>query len=525
MDKYSGKGKEKENMYFQGYGLRDNPKKSWKSSGFVDGSSSSAVMFPCKVCGKEFEAMKALFGHMRHHSKKETKGRFACKECGKKFQSLRALTGHMRLHPLKLRASESPRKDLVLESITVRRKRSKRPRYSNTPNSSFSSLNESSSVVEIEIDEELEGVALCLMMLSKGVRNGSEFISFSKSFDDNPDSSEIKSSYQNKGIMQINENDDPFCDGDEFFQVKKPRVYKSDSDVSDSMNVSFENEISGCKELDSGIVAYNEKKVGAKVDGEPGFELYDAEIEERISGKVITLGSIEVESGQGLMEGMGLAGLGATETELSSCKNVMFDACDAETGGDSLNKLICVPFNYKMSDDFLKKKKYKCKICNKTFKSHRALGGHQTFHRKMNNCAVEQTENCENNTQGSSCPETYSGLKLVKVDYAENPQEQEMTGVTDYTTRVYKVHRCQICSKVFASGQALGGHKRGHISKVSESRDRQPEKQLEFADICDAIDLNHHFLHTEEANGDVGFMACRVGSDCKREALVSLVAN
>ncbi|OMO73260.1 hypothetical protein CCACVL1_17374 [Corchorus capsularis] len=523
MEKYSGKGKEKENMYFQGYGLRDNPKKSWKSSGFVDGSSSSAVMFSCKVCGKEFEAMKALFGHMRHHSKKETKGRFACKECGKKFQSLRALTGHMRLHSVKLRASESPRKDLVLESKTVRRKRSKRPRYSNTPNSSFSSLNASSGVVEIEIDEELEYVALCLMMLSKGVRNGIEF----NSFDDNPDSSEIKSSYQNKEIMEINENDDPFCDGNEFFQVKKPRVYKSDSDVSDSVNVSFENEISGCKELDFGIVAYNEKKVGTKVDVESGFELYDAEIEERISGEVITLGSIEVESGQVLIKGMGLAGLGATEIELSSCKDAMYDACDAETGGDSLNKLICVPFNSKMSDDFLKKNKYKCKICNKSFKSHRALGGHQTFHRKMNNCAVEQTENCDNNTQGSSAPETDSGLKLVKVDYAKNPLQQEMTGVTDYGTRVYKVHRCQICSKVFASGQALGGHKRchTHISKESESRDRQLKKQLEFADICDAMDLNHPFIHTEEANGDVGFMACRVGSDCKREALLSLVAN
>ncbi|KAK6266791.1 hypothetical protein QUC31_017628 [Theobroma cacao] len=536
MEKNSGKGKAKENMDFQGYGLRDNPKKSWKSLSFTDGSSSSMLKFQCKVCGKDFESMKALFGHMRHHSGRERK-RVNCQECGRKFQSLKGLTAHMRLHPVKLRVSGEPgpggpRQDLVLESITVRKKRSKRMRYSNAPNSSPSSLNESSDV--FEIDQEVEDVALCLIMLSWGVRNWSEFNSSRES----SDNSVIKSFHQSKEIIR-NEIGIPFGDGDESFQMKKPRVDKSNPDVSVSMNVFYEKKISECKELDSGIVTDKEEKIGSEapndmfcrdvefrvstVEDESGFELYATEIEERNSGETMTFRSIEVESGQDLMEGLDLAGLGSTK--LSSCKDAMFDACDAEPGGNSSNKQICTPLNSEMSDDSKKKNRYKCRICDKTFKSHQALGGHQTFHRKSNSCAIEQIENCEKNTQSSSSPKTEASPKFLRVENVENSVEQEINGVTSNGTSRCKVHKCGICFKVFASGQALGGHKRSHILKESETRDKQPPMQIGFSDISDVLDLNLPAIHNEEANGDVGFKSCRVGSDCKSEPLVSLVAN
>ena len=125
----SDKGNAEENMDFQGYGSRDNPKKSWKSLAFADdGTTSSMLKFQCKACGKEFKSKKALFGHMKHHSGRERKGA-NCQECGRKFQSSKALSGHMmRLHPVKLRVpGESgfggSRQELVLKSITVKRKR------------------------------------------------------------------------------------------------------------------------------------------------------------------------------------------------------------------------------------------------------------------------------------------------------------------------------------------------------------------------------------------------------------------
>ncbi|PKU80723.1 Zinc finger protein ZAT9 [Dendrobium catenatum] len=60
---------EKEKLEGSGYGLRENPKKTFKSSDFAgeDLAPSSKL---CKECGKEFPSWKSLFGHMRWHSVK-----------------------------------------------------------------------------------------------------------------------------------------------------------------------------------------------------------------------------------------------------------------------------------------------------------------------------------------------------------------------------------------------------------------------------------------------------------------------
>ncbi|XP_057430213.1 zinc finger protein ZAT10-like [Lotus japonicus] len=75
---------------------------------------------------------------------------------------------------------------------------------------------------------------------------------------------------------------------------------------------------------------------------------------------------------------------------------------------------------------------YKCSVCEKTFPSYQALGGHKASHRKLAGAAAED----------------HSTSSAVTTSSASNGGG--------------KVHQCSICQKSFPTGQALGGHKRCH---------------------------------------------------------------
>ncbi|KAI3831748.1 hypothetical protein MKX03_002520 [Papaver bracteatum] len=86
---------------------------------------------------------------------------------------------------------------------------------------------------------------------------------------------------------------------------------------------------------------------------------------------------------------------------------------------------------------------YKCSVCNKSFHSYQALGGHKASHRK---------------------------LVVVAPGSSSQQEDQLSTSTTTSTTTTSaanisssgKTHECSICHKCFPSGQALGGHKRCH---------------------------------------------------------------
>lgn len=88
--------------------------------------------------------------------------------------------------------------------------------------------------------------------------------------------------------------------------------------------------------------------------------------------------------------------------------------------------------------------RYKCLTCKKGFHSYHALGGHRASHKRIRNCYRE-----------SPSFHTEASVKSL--------------GVVDQASRI---HRCDICGKVFSSGQALGGHKRSHFVSNVAARGR-----------------------------------------------------
>lgn len=80
--------------------------------------------------------------------------------------------------------------------------------------------------------------------------------------------------------------------------------------------------------------------------------------------------------------------------------------------------------------------KYKCETCNKVFRSYQALGGHRASHKKIKMSTLTR--------------ELESEREKVEI---QTPLKQEK-----------KIHKCPYCSRVFSSGQALGGHKRSHLT-------------------------------------------------------------
>ncbi|XP_010933668.1 zinc finger protein ZAT9-like [Elaeis guineensis] len=81
--------------------------------------------------------------------------------------------------------------------------------------------------------------------------------------------------------------------------------------------------------------------------------------------------------------------------------------------------------------------KYQCGTCKKVFRSYQALGGHRASHKK-------------------------SGVACITAVQAQIHDVESSEGNADREAN--KVHECSFCFRVFSSGQALGGHKRSHLT-------------------------------------------------------------
>lgn len=153
------------------YGLRENPKKTWRAE-------DSRFPLPqekiCKQCGKGFQSLKALCGHMACHSEKER---------GLKDDHSWTSENQKVVMDSDLDAESEDRKRLRTTRSSL-----KCTWYKRIVVNGFSSRGS-----DIE-EQEKEDLAMCLMMLSRDSGNRGGVNSIVESSDNNSVALEIKSS-------------------------------------------------------------------------------------------------------------------------------------------------------------------------------------------------------------------------------------------------------------------------------------------------------------------------------------------
>lgn len=334
------------------YELRENPKKSRRDFDAKHGDTSRNGT--CKECGKVFPSLRALSGHMRCHSiKKTTENQNHCKECGKGFDSMRALFGHMKSHSNKSRRVAAESSSDLDNLCPLRKKRTRIIcKIDPTP---------SSSVVDFG---EVEEVALCLIMLSRGVKNWDSSKSGTESTGCDSAFFVDESVCKDKGV-DINESGDPSSDGNKVWKMGKLDG-KLDPHVLGSGNACSEKHVPCSDDLNSGFSSRNEMKLNS--------EISDGVLKSSCCDKAL-VGSHDSEFGKYLSENAHSNPKMLIDFDekfdlkmVGSSSSVEVDACS----------LSVAEANYKIECTGIAS--FECPICLRIFSSGQALGGHKRIH-------------------------------------------------------------------------------------------------------------------------------------------------
>ncbi|XVF03231.1 hypothetical protein REPUB_Repub04eG0243700 [Reevesia pubescens] len=341
------------------YGLRENPKKTKRFSD--SGNTSLLKEMICKECGKGFQSLKALCGHMACHSEKERV-----------------------FHKFEDHSGNSEKQELIMDSQSdtetsapSRRRRSKRTRYKTIgvySNNSVSLANGSSYVSEIE--QEQEEVAMCLMMLSRDSGSKKGLNSVADSSDNNSVVLEAKSSSID---LRITIKNDMKCSLSKFKCVKTEFPKDLVSEVRDNR-------------ADRALTKYDLRRSGKN-------DYYSSEFFCNISPKVSKYECLTCN--KTFDSHRALAGHRASHTKVNDCSESIH-----ESGEDSLANDYSFPVpmtdNSKVTKSShgkslsttprgssgnaekrlgsKKNKGHECPFCFRVFKSGQALGGHKRSH-------------------------------------------------------------------------------------------------------------------------------------------------
>ncbi|KAH6798715.1 hypothetical protein C2S51_035199 [Perilla frutescens var. frutescens] len=468
------------NLLQSGYGLRENPKKTWRA---VDSRLPLPQEKVCKQCGKGFQSMKALCGHMACHSDKD-KGTAKddhdhswTSENQKMVFDSQSETEVEEKFRLRTRSSKSRKCKKVVEDLPF-----------------VLANNGSSSVSEID-GQEQEEVAKCLMMLSRdsGIKGGVN--SVVESSDNNSVVMETKSSSIEMRIIGRKEErvDGHVLNEGEVLLVEKNVLRKlEDGGSLDGEAAKMEDSDSGyfldeCAKAESDVsVDWFRRNGGFSECRKPQMSLklmksWRNELSKSSKGNSYDDDDEEDDDDDGLMASRKRKHGSENHEVRNGSARVM------KSGGE-------------LCSNSQKKSKYECFNCKKVFKSYQALGGHRPCH-KRSNASCESRDESGENSPDAAAAYYRTNAKFVESSSKKKPSAKSSSHLADKKSKSKKnnnkPHVCPFCDRVFKNGQALGGHKRSHFLTGHESNNlRSSSSRVEKPDL---LDLN---LPAPEADDD-----------------------
>ncbi|CAI9109801.1 OLC1v1009705C1 [Oldenlandia corymbosa var. corymbosa] len=425
----------------EGYSLRGNPKKSMKASGLRNLWAPKRGKM-CKECGKRFPSPRALAGHMRSHSMKQ-RDQHLCQKCGKGFDSVRAMYGHLRSHSKRSRedCSESAEDGFFDFYVVCPRKKRSIMRYKYGQSFSLSSF------PCALFSEEVEHAAMALMMLSMGVRSLDGFsspVEDAAGFAHSVDWEELR----NKEEMIEVSADGVDCDD-------LSKVDQTEKEMEE-LEICYSGSSDSCsKQEESDNDVGSESVDDLKTEAESEGSIEDSHCSNKYMKNSIGASS-ELELDEMLDVGIDQKDVQLANSDQS--RQAKSDADEQELEGNSSDVRKWDETASEILTNTEKKRVHKCSSCNKIFGSHQALGGHRNRSKWLGTCSSTS------NTETGQLSE-----KKCNGTFADGGSGGDHAGMEMSVSEAYKIkeHECGICFKVFATGQALGGHKRAHYASSS----------------------------------------------------------
>ncbi|CAH9123973.1 unnamed protein product [Cuscuta epithymum] len=426
------------------FGLRENPKKTWRA---VVGSTptptttlSQSQENACKQCGKVFQSLKALCGHMACHSDKDKGGGGVNKDDDDKSWS--EIESDSDSDEAVAEEEQIPLSD---RSANLNKYKKIVIKYNNN---NTNSVGGSSSVSEIDSQEQ-EEIAKCLMMLSKDSGNwnaGSLVVN---------NSSIVEFSDNNSVVLETTKSssiDMKSCKKDSVF-INPKKIEEDRKKLKSSIDnmVEFESHSS-----DSGyFLGENKDESDISVNRIKGYYYDDSAFTSRKYGK-----------------------------QKRPNNDTSYDPEIETRGAYKKGKIVSSGAN---------NKKYECLNCKKSFGSYQALGGHRPCYKKTNADRESGYGTGENSLEGDDEARECLAGGGKRGNAVKGYSSIEKNGIK---FKKGKGHECPFCHRVFKSGQALGGHKRSHFiggsshvmngsNQTSASASKPEEVEEEAPDLLD----------------------------------------